>query len=452
MKGGKNVGSSTGELRRTLKLRHVVVLGFAYMSPFGVFDTFGIASDVTKGFVPMAYILVTIAILFTALSYAKLVQIYPFTGSAYTYTTKTMGGHLGFLVGWTVLLDYLFLPMINALLAYIYLSSMFPTVPKWVWVLGLVVIITALNIIGVKISASANVLMVLFQLLVVVVFIILITKTVINGPESFSILPFYSDELNTQNLFAGAAILALSFTGFDAVTTLTEETINPKKTIAQAVVILAIAGGAYLIFVTYFMQTLFPDVSIFNDIDGASPEIAYIIGGTAFQSFFLSGAIVSVLSSGLASQTSASRLLYGMGRDGVLPRKIFAYVHPKYKTPVFSVIVVGIIALTATFLDLDTTVSLINFGVFTAFSFVNLSLIVYYFRNRKLNTSNSLSWFRYVLCPALGFSFLVYLGTSLDKLSITLGLTWASIGFVYLLFMTKFFRVPPPSFDYGKEE
>src|SRR5699024_6972360 len=133
-----------------------------------------------------------------------------------------------------------------------------------------------------------------------------------------SILPFYSDELNTQNLFAGAAILALSFTGFDAVTTLTEETINPKKTIAQAVVILAIAGGAYLIFVTYFMQTLFPDVSIFNDIDGASPEIAYIIGGTAFQSFFLSGAIVSVLSSGLASQTSASRLLYGMGRDGVL--------------------------------------------------------------------------------------------------------------------------------------
>ena len=255
MKGGKNVGSSTGELRRTLKLRHVVVLGFAYMSPFGVFDTFGIASDVTKGFVPMAYILVTIAILFTALSYAKLVQIYPFTGSAYTYTTKTMGGHLGFLVGWTVLLDYLFLPMINALLAYIYLSSMFPTVPKWVWVLGLVVIITALNIIGVKISASANVLMVLFQLLVVVVFIILITKTVINGPESFSILPFYSDELNTQNLFAGAAILALSFTGFDAVTTLTEETINPKKTIAQAVVILAIAGGAYLIFVTYFMQT-----------------------------------------------------------------------------------------------------------------------------------------------------------------------------------------------------
>lgn len=444
--------SSVGELRRTLKLRHVVVLGFAYMSPFGVFDTFGIASDATKGFVPMAYILVTIAILFTALSYAKLVQIYPFTGSAYTYTTKTMGGHLGFIVGWAVLLDYLFLPMINALLAYIYLSSGFPNVPGWVWIVGLIVIITALNIVGVRLSASVNVLMVLFQLLVVVIFIILITNTILNGPESFSLFPFYSEELNAKNLFAGAAILALSFTGFDAVTTMTEETINPKQTIAKAVVILALAGGAYLIFVTYFMQTLFPDVSILSDIDGASPEIAYIIGGTAFQSFFLAGALVSVLSSGLASQTSASRLLYGMGRDGVLPRKVFAYVHPKYNTPVFSICIVGIIALTAIFLDLDTTVSLINFGVFTAFSFVNLSLIVYYFKNRKLNNSNTLSWFRYVVCPAFGFLFLIYLGTSLDKLSITLGLSWTTIGFIYLLFMTKFFRVPPPSLDYGKNE
>lgn len=110
-------------LPRRLKLHHVVFMGLAYMSPFAVFDTFGIVTESTGGFVPSAYVIVAIAILFTALSYGKMVKIYPVAGSAYAYTRHTMGSGTGFFVGWAVLLDYMFLPMINALLAGIYLSA-----------------------------------------------------------------------------------------------------------------------------------------------------------------------------------------------------------------------------------------------------------------------------------------------------------------------------------------
>lgn len=98
-----NQESPKGQLKRSLKLRHVVFIGIAYMSPLAVFDTFGIISDITNGHVPAAYMLVIIAILFTAYCYGKMVKIYPYAGSIYTYTRKTINAHLGFLVGWAAI-------------------------------------------------------------------------------------------------------------------------------------------------------------------------------------------------------------------------------------------------------------------------------------------------------------------------------------------------------------
>src|SRR5690625_1902231 len=118
---------------RKLKLYHVVAIGLAYMSPFAVFDTFGIASDISSGYVPTAYIIVFIAIFFTAISYGKLVRIYPISGSVYTYTKNIINPYLGVFVGWMTFIAYLALPMINALLANIYLSAGFPKVPGWAW-------------------------------------------------------------------------------------------------------------------------------------------------------------------------------------------------------------------------------------------------------------------------------------------------------------------------------
>ena len=119
------------QLRKSLKLWQVVMMGLAYLTPMTVFDTFGIVSGLTDGHVPTSYLLALAGVLFTAISYGKLVRQFPTAGSAYTYAQKAINPHVGFLVGWSSLLDYLFLPMINTLLAKIYLTALFPEVPPF---------------------------------------------------------------------------------------------------------------------------------------------------------------------------------------------------------------------------------------------------------------------------------------------------------------------------------
>ncbi|WP_217133647.1 APC family permease [Leucobacter chinensis] len=446
--------STPATLKRNLKQRHVVFIGLAYMSPFAVFDTFGIVSEATQGHVPMSYIIITIAVLFTAFSYAKMVRVYPSAGSAYTYARRTIAAPVGFLVGWVALLDYLFLPMINALLAKIYLSAQFPEVPGWLWIVGLLVIITALNIVGVRISAAANMIMVVFQALLAIVFAILTVRAILaDDALSFTFAPFYSMNADMMSLVGGASVLALAFLGFDAVTTLAEETVDPRRTVPRAIMWIAALGAAFFVAITYVMQTLVPDLetlqSIADDIEGASPYIALLIGGIAFQTLFLAGATVSVLSSGLASQLSASRLLYAMGRDGILARKLFSYVHPKFGTPVFNIVLVGAIALVALRLDLNAATSLINFGAFTAFAFVNLSVIAFWLRHRTTSHITGSTW-SWVLVPAIGFLINAALWVSLDELAMKVGLIWTGVGIVYLAWLTRGFRRPTPEMSFNE--
>jgi putrescine importer len=442
---------SEDKLKRSLGLGQVVFLGLAYMSPFAVFDTFGVVSAETNGHVPAAYILITIAILFTAQSYGTMARLYPEAGSAYTYTKKTICPELGFLVGWSVLLDYMFMPMINALLAGIYLSASFPHIPVWIWVVGTIAIITFMNIAGIKVAVTANMLFVIFQFLIAIIFVILTVRAIINGAGagSFNLSPFLSSDIRLGLIFSGASILALSFLGFDAITTLSEETINPRKNIPRAIFLIALIGGLFFIGVTFFMQNLFPDVSALKHIDGASPEIAKQIGGILFQSIFTSGALVSVLASGVTAQTSASRLLFAMGRDGVLPKKWFGKIDKKAQTPVFNIIFVGILALSALFLDLVTATSLINFGAFTAFSFVNLSVIVHYFKNK--HSLKRYSFISYLVFPLIGLAFMIYLWFSLDRLALIFGFSWLFIGCGLLLRITKGFNTRPPEYEYTEE-
>lgn len=169
------------QLRKSLKLWQVVMMGLAYLTPMTVFDTFGIVSGLTDGHVPTSYLLALAGVLFTAISYGKLVRQFPTAGSAYTYAQKAINPHVGFLVGWSSLLDYLFLPMINTLLAKIYLTALFPEVPPWVWVVGFVILITAINLKSVNLVANFNTLFVLAQVAIILVFIYLVVRGLHNG-------------------------------------------------------------------------------------------------------------------------------------------------------------------------------------------------------------------------------------------------------------------------------
>ncbi|MFM1651623.1 APC family permease [Brevibacillus sp. B_LB10_24] len=439
----------TAELKRSLKLWHIVVIGLGYMAPMAVFDTFGIVSEVTDGHVPAAYIMTLAALLFTASSYGKMVKVFPRAGSAYTYASRTINPYIGFMVGWSSLLDYLFLPMINALLTKIYLSAAFPEVPGWVLIVSFVIFITLLNLCNVSISTSVNALLVFFQFAVVAIFVLLAIRGLSGSGgtgHAFPVEPFYSSEMSFSGLLMGASILCFSFLGFDAVTTLTEETVRPEKTIGRGVFLITLLGGALFITASYFSQVHFPDVSVFEDPEGASPEISLAIGGKLFQSVFLAAALTSTLASGITSQISASRLLYAMGRDNILPGKWFGYVHPRTNTPVFNVVLIGLVSLAALFLDLLTATSFINFGALAAFTFVNISVIAYYIFRKKLRSPGAIV--RYLLVPLIGSSFVLFLWFHLEPASVMVGLIWNAAGLLYLLYLTKFFFRKPPQFEF----
>ncbi|MGC7840250.1 APC family permease [Pseudomonas wayambapalatensis] len=436
------------QFRKSLRLWQVVIIGLAYIAPMTVFDTFGIVSGITAGHVPSAYILALLGILFTAVSYGTLVRRFPESGSAYTYTQRAINPHVGFLVGWSSLLDYLLLPMVNALLAKLYLSAMFPEVPAWVWVVAFVTLISLVNMRSINLVANFNTLFVAAQIAIMAVFVYLCVRGLHQGEglgTAWTLTPFADEQTQFSALVAGATILCFSFLGFDAVTCLSEETRDPARTIPRAIFLIALIGGVVFIIMSFFIQAYFPTMDRFQDHEAALPEIALYVGGKLFQSVFIACTVINTIASGLASQASVSRLLFVMGRDEVIPARLFARLHPRYRTPVLNIVVVGVIALSAIFFDLVTATSVINFGALMAFSFVNLSVInhCYVRERRNKGLTNNL---KYLVLPTIGFCIIAVLWIDLDEHSLAFGGAWALCGVLYLAWLTKAFRVAPPSY------
>ncbi|MFZ1873257.1 MAG: APC family permease [Chania sp.] len=434
------------QLRKTLTLVPVVMMGLAYLQPMTIFDTFGIVSGLTDGHVATAYAFALLAILFTALSYGKLVRKFPSAGSAYTYAQKAISPHVGFMVGWSSLLDYLFMPMINILLAKIYLEAIFPGVPSWIFVAVLVALMTAFNLRGIKLVANLNSIIVVVQVAIMIVFLGLVIHGISNGEGAGTLVssrPFWSDNAHVVPMITGATILCFSFLGFDGISSLSEETKDAENVIPKAIFLTALIGGIIFIVVSYFVQLYFPDISRFKEPDASQPEIMLYVAGKFFQSVILVFSCVTVLASGMASHAGVSRLMYVMGRDGVFPERFFGYVHPKWRTPALNVLLVGAIALSAVSFDLVTATALINFGALVAFTFVNLSVISQFYIRDKLNRTLK-EKFNYLVLPVLGALTVGALWINLESSSMTLGLIWAAIGLIYLAFVTRSFRLPVP--------
>jgi putrescine importer len=257
--------------------------------------------------------------------------------------------------------------------------------------------------------------------------------------------PFIGEGSSFAAISAGAAIAAYSFLGFDAVTTFTEETIEPRKTVPRAILLIALIGGAVFVLVSYTTQLVHPG-GLFDDSSSAAFDIALTIGGNVFGAIFLAGLVIAQFASGLAAQAAASRLLFAMGRDGALPRKIFGAVSERFRSPVTNIIIIGIVGLVALFLDVATSTSFINFGAFTAFTLVNISVIVYFFRQRAQGTA--LNPVLYLVLPILGAIVTAYLLTQLDMNAVVLGLSWLAIGVFVLAIVTRGFRKLPPELTY----
>ncbi|WP_328797796.1 APC family permease [Heyndrickxia sporothermodurans] len=231
-----------------------------------------------------------------------------------------------------------------------------------------------------------NIVLLFLQFATLALFVVFSIKGLLNGQGAgtlFSILPFIDSNVDLSSFMSVIPILRFSFLGFDAATTLSEETKNPRKTLPKAIYLITIIGGLYYLIGSYFLQLIWPDYQSFKDPEAAYMEIAFYIGGNFLISFFLAEGIIASLASSIASGASASRILYAMGRERVLPAKVFGYLSPKFRTPVYNILIIGAIALSSLFLSLTTAVSLINFGALFAFTFVNLSVISHFFSEKN---------------------------------------------------------------------
>ncbi|HET9647894.1 MAG TPA: APC family permease [Microlunatus sp.] len=434
-----------GHFRRVLGLPTLVLLGLVYMVPLTIFTTYGIVTQLTGGRLPVAYVLTLLVMLFTARSYGKMAAAIPVSGSAYAYVSNSFGPAIGFLAGWSLMLDYMFLPMINYLVIGIFLGAALPMVPTWVIVVASIGLVTAVNLAGITSIARANIAIVGVQAVFIVVFAVLAVVQLTGSGTVDPLAPFVgTGDAGIGGLLGGAAILCLSFLGFDAVSTFAEESRDARRMVPRAIMLTTLIAGGIFIGLAYLSYLVLPTAT-FTDVDAASLEVVARVGGSFLSVFFTAAYVAGSLGSALTSQASVSRIIHAMGRDGVLPRRVFGRLSGR-GAPVAAILVTSAVALLALVMSLTTISSLISFGALVAFSMVNLSVIKHYAvdRGRRHSARDVLS---FVLLPLVGFIATAWLWTSLSGLTLVVGLTWAAVGFGYLLVLTRGFRRPTPRLD-----
>jgi len=422
------------QLKKTLGLFGLVLFGLAYMAPMIVFGTYGVLHEASGGNVASSYLMALIAMLFTAGSYALMANKYPSSGSSYTYVSKVFGDRVGFLIGWTILLDYLFLPMVIWLIGGIYLEAMTPDIPGWFWILAFILVTSVLNLIGFNVAKKVNFVLMLLQIAIIIAFCAL-ALIYMNGAPAVIATPS-AEGLSGSDfglIFSGAAIACYSFLGFDAVSTMAEETDNPKKNVPYAIMLVTLIGGTLFIAASWILNSAFPDISIFA-AESAAADIAQQVGGVLFSSLFVATLIIAQFTSGISAQASASRLMYVMGRDGVLPKGIFGKLHAKFQTPYITIFIVGFIGLLALKMDVATSTSFINFGAFIAFIFVNMSAFSEFFK-LKASERTLVAMIIHLVTPTIGALAVTKLLISLDTNALMLGAIWLAIGVCYLVYL-----------------
>lgn len=429
-------------LKRALTLPTAVLFGLSYMLPLTVFTTFGIVNVLTEGHIISAYIVCLVAMFFTAASYAKMAGAFPRAGSAYVYTRKAFGGHVGFLSGWALMLDYILMPMITYLVIGIYINAALPWVPQSVGIIVSLVTVTMLTIVGIRSVSIVSSALVAFQVVFLAVFAIMSFLAIKGQP-----LPDIGEVMFGQGpglaaIFSGAAILCFSFLGFDAVSTIAEETRDASRVIPRAIILVTLIGGALFILISLPAVLVLPDWRGYSSADAASLDVMQAAGGRFLGIFFTAAYVAGCFGAVTASQTTVSRILYAMGRDGVIPRSVFGRVHPRFQTPVGAILVVGLVGFSALFVGLDMASSLINFGALVAFTSVNLSVIKHFFIDR--DERSGVAAITGLVFPAIGVVMCLWLWLSLSHDALTIGIVWVAVGMAQLAVVTGGFSRQPP--------
>ena len=423
------------ELSRSLSFKDLLIYGLIFMVPIAPFGIYGEVMLESKGMVALAYLIGMVGMIFTALSYARMSEAFPMAGSVYSYAGRGINQYVGFVAGWAILLDYILVPALLYVVSATALTGMWPAIPGWIWLVLFILINTVINYFGIKFTARTNMIFLIFELAVLVIFLIVGISAIAKGVNgaTFSFDPLYNPDTFSMKVVMGAVSIAvLSFLGFDAISTLSEESSGGPKAIGRATLWSLLIVGVLFMVQTWVAALIYPDFNSFEDIGTAFYETAEIAGGPWLG---VLTAIATALAWGIAdalvAQVAISRVLFSMGRDRKLP-KFLSKVHPKYKTPYTSIIVVAFVSLAVGLFfmgNIGVLTSFINFGALTAFLFLHVSVFSHYIvKNKNKN------YWSYLILPLIGFIIIAYVWINLATSAKILGLTWIAIGIIVAIY------------------
>ncbi len=432
MKGEPITKQPENKLRRVLRLRDLIFYGIVVIQPTAPMPLFGVASQEARGHVVTAVLIAMIGMALTAVSYGRMARIYPSAGSAYTYVAGEFGSLPGFITGWSILLDYILNPIICVIWCSAAAVNFAPALHMWGWEIIFAVLFTILNLRGIQTSARINTWMAISMGVVVVYALAVMAKYIFASPHdlAFFTRPFYDPAtFNFRAVSTGTALAALTYIGFDNISTLSEETIDPEKNILRATVLVCLLTGVIAAVEVYAGQLVWPDFSKYPDVDTAYVYVAGRAGGILLFHLMNVTLLVASVGSGMGAQIGAARVMFGMGRDNALP-KFFAYVNPKTQIPSKNVLLTGAAALIGAFLmSYLLGAEMLNFGAFLAFSAVNLASFKQCFSQAPSN--HSPKRFPGAILPLIGLAVCLYIWASLRWQAKLAGAIWVSLGLLY---------------------
>ena len=436
------MSSATVQLKRSLGLWDLVFTGIIMVQATAPMGIFGLVSNLAKGHVVTTILIAMCAMLFTAISYGRMANVYPAAGSAYTYVSRELNPHLGFLTGWSIILDYLLNPAIGTIWCSKAAINILP-LPYWIWVVFFASIFTFVNLRGIRATARANAALTIGMTAVLVAFFITAIGYLVRQAGWGSLLstqPFYDPATFSWPLVkTGTSVAVLTYMGFDSISTLSEDVENPRRNILLATVLLCVITGVLGCLEVYAGQLIWPDYKTFPDEDTAFVSAAGRAGGSIMFHLINFTLLVATMGSSLGAQLGSVRLLYAMGRDNAIPRRFFAYLDPVRNTPRNNILLTGAICVAgALLISYQTGAELLNFGAFVAFMGVNLACIArYYIRGTSRGWNSVLL---NLLPPAAGFLVCAYIWWSLRTPAKIAGFCWLFAGFLYYIWRTDFFR------------
>ncbi|HME12569.1 MAG TPA: APC family permease [Candidatus Acidoferrum sp.] len=468
---------SAPRLRRSLTLFDLILYGVIVIQPVAPMSVFGVLSDRGRGHVVTAILIAMVAMLFTGISYGRMARAYPSAGSAFTYVAQEVNPTVGFITGWSMVMDYMLNPLICTVWCAGQAAQFAPGVAPWIWKIFFAVVFTLLNIRGIKTSSRINAGMAVLMGMVVVAIFVAAARYIFgtHHDAAYFTRPFYDPATFTASgLFGCTSIAVLTYIGFDGISTLSEEAENPRRNILYATVLTCVVIGVLSAVEVYVAQLMWPASEPFPDINTA---YSYVAGRSWAPLFPVVGftLLLANFGSGLGAQIGAARLLYGMGRSNALPKAFFGAVDEKHRVPRNNVFVVGAVALVGAFVleivagyrtySLGTSglswstfvkilnggeayglgAEMLNFGALIAFMGVNVAAFLRYFVRSEQKRLG------FLIPPVLGFLICLGLWLNLSKPAIIVGSIWMAAGIAFGVWKTNGFR-NPLSFELPPED